>query len=157
MINGQATGWGCKRLYQYSIYVIRVRSATTYIGSACNFAKTTLLTPDTTISKKTSQSFQLRFRDSVWSDIKSSEDSSSYSNAGSRGRDKSSSSEAKENSSGCWELVIADQLETRRSNKLRLVWSPASIIVIFFILQVRTYCWHAISTFTQYVGPYYYL
>ena len=112
--------------------MIQARSDT-YIGRDCNLARTTLLTPEITIIRKTMVSFQFHFRvDDEKSDSKSS-GSSSYSNSGRRGRDKSSSSnkfvlsfEASEKSSSdggddCRLVLIADQLETRRSNKFRLV------------------------------------
>jgi hypothetical protein len=114
-------------------------SAAAYIGRLCSFAIMTFPTPDTTNMAKTAQSFHLNGLDrrsvgssTFWPELLLLVLSSSYSREGNNGRDKSPSvsaidadSDSTDASSSIDDDVCrvptSDQLETRRSNRLRLL------------------------------------
>jgi len=59
-----------------------------YMGNACSFASTTLLTPETINNTNTSHNFQFAFRKELDTSDKRSDSSSSYSSSGSNDLDK---------------------------------------------------------------------
>ena len=123
--------------------VVESSTQWTYMGRACNLARITLTTPDAIKMKHTTHNLtfigrRLAVVETFPSPVVT--DATSYSNSGNNGIPKSSSMVAKESAK-----VSCDQLETRRTSKLRLWWSPAGNMLS---LVFRFFCYLVIMLLT---------